>query len=254
VKYYRDDWPAYVSAHERRLQTERALRALQKSGRQISPVSIATRAIATTFWGKAWCANLERYSDFANRLPRGRSYLRSGAVVDLQIQPGVVEALVSGSDLYRVHVKITKMPKARWTGVCDDCAGEIATLIELLQGRLSGHVMTRITREKTGLFPSPTEITFTCSCPDRASMCKHVAAVLYGIGARFDAQPELLFVLRNVNQQDLITESGARLKRGRSAPSRGRMLESPDLSALFDIDIAPEPVATPKRRRRRKGE
>ena len=176
----------YVSVAERRQQAARELAKLTKKGRQTSPVTIDGRKIATTFWGKAWCDNLERYSDYANRLPRGRSYVRNGTVVDLQIAPGVVTALVSGSELYTVKIDVGSVARSRWQLIRKDCSGAIDSAIELLQGRLSDAVMARLCDQKTGLFPSPADIGFSCSCPDWASMCKHVAAVLYGIGARLD--------------------------------------------------------------------
>lgn len=233
----------YVSAAARRAQAARELLKLRKQGRTITPVTIEGRKIGKTFWGKAWCDNLERYGDFANRLPRGRTYARNGSVVDLQVAPGVVTALVSGSALYEVKVTIEPVPRARWRAVCADCSGGIDSLVELLQGRLSSAVMTRLCAEGIGLFPSPKEILFTCSCPDWASMCKHIAAALYGIGARLDHQPELLFTLRKVDQQDLLADAGSRPKDG--APGT-RVLESDDLAGMFGIEIAPEAPA-PKR-------
>ena len=202
------------------------------------PVVIDGRAIAKTFWGKAWCDNLERYSDFANRLPRGRTYVRNGSAVDLQIAAGAVTAMVSGSDLYRIQVRVAAVPKARWSAVCRDCAGAIDSLVELLQGRFSQGVMARICHERTGLFPSPAEITFDCSCPDWASMCKHVAAVLYGIGARLDEKPDLLFALRKVDQQDLITRAGTGLPRTSTGPKGRKALDARDLSEMFGIEMA----------------
>jgi uncharacterized Zn finger protein len=254
---YYDDWKPYVPVAARRRQAARAVAKLVKKGQQTSPVVIDGRKIAKTFWGKAWCDNLERYSDFANRLPRGRTYVRNGSVVDLQIAPGAVRAMVSGSDLYRIEVKVTAVPKARWTGVCRDCAGAIDSVVELLQGRLSQGVMTRICQERTGLFPSPAEIEFTCSCPDWASMCKHVAAVLYGIGARLDEKPDLLFALRKVDQQDLISEAGKGLAQTGTGPKAGKVLDTDDLSEMFGIEMA-QPAkrrAAPvgKRDRRRGG-
>ena len=133
------------------------------------------------------------------------------------------------------------VPKARWSAVCRDCAGAIDSLVELLQGRFSQGVMTRICHEKTGLFPSPADITFTCSCPDWASMCKHVAAVLYGIGARLDEQPDLLFALRKVDQQDLIARAGKGLARTGKGPKAGKVLDTGDLSEMFGIEIAQAP-------------
>src|SRR5437762_2066941 len=240
---YYDDYygfKPYVSVGARRAQAARELAKLRKKGRKISPVVIEGRTIAATFWGEAWCDNLERYSDFANRLPRGRTYVRNGSVVDLQVAPGTVAALVSGSTIYDVKVTVAPVPRTRWSAICKDCAGAIDSLVELLQGRFSKGVMTRLCHEKTGLFPSPRDIVFTCSCPDWASMCKHVAAVLYGIGARLDHQPELLFTLRKVDQQDLIARAGSDFSKKRKGPASAKVLASHDLSEMFGIELAPE--------------
>ena len=172
-------------------------------------------------------------------------------MVDLQLAPGVATALVSGSELYTVHVKVAAVPKTRWRAICRDCAGAIDSVIALLQGRLSKSVMARVCQEKTGLFPAPAELMFECSCPDYASMCKHVAAVLYGIGARLDRQPGLLFQLRNVNEQDLIGKAGTGLRTTKRAA--GEKVLGGDLSKIFGIEIAPaEPSiqAKPARRAR----
>ena len=234
----------YVSVGARRAQAARELMKLRKKGRKLSPVVIEGRAIAKTFWGEAWCDNLERYSDFANRLPRGRTYIRNGSVLDLQIGPGIVTALVSGSTMYDVKVTVGPVSRAGWAAICRDCSGAIDSLVELLQGRFSNGVMTRLCAEKTGLFPSPKDILFTCSCPDWASMCKHVAAVLYGIGARLDHQPELLFTLRKVDQHDLIVSAGSDLSKKRKGPAAAKVLASDDLSEMFGIEMALPP---PKR-------
>jgi uncharacterized Zn finger protein len=234
-------WRPYVSAAERRLKAAREMDKLKKKGHPVSPVIIEGRTIATTFWGKAWCDNLERYSDFANRLPRGRTYVRNGSVVDLQIAPRQVKALVSGSRIYKILVSITPVSKARWKSICTDCAGAIDSLVELLQGRFSKGVMERICRQKTGLFPSPAEIKLSCSCPDWASMCKHVAAVLYGIGARFDQQPELLFKLNEVDEKELIANAGRGLRLATQAPDAAKTLGGDDLSALFGLELAQTP-------------
>ncbi len=245
MDYYDDyGFEPYVSVGARRAQAERELAKLRKKGRTISPVAIEGRKIARTFWGEAWCDNLERYSDYANRLPRGRTYVRNGSVVDLQVGPGSVTALVSGSRMYDVKVTVGPVAPVRWSAICKDCSGAIDSLVELLQGRFSKGVMTRLCEEKTGLFPSPKDILFTCSCPDWASMCKHVAAVLYGIGARLDHQPELLFTLRKVDRQDLITKAGSDLSKGKR-PAGAKVLATDDLSGMFGIEMAP---ATPPKR------
>lgn len=245
---YYDDYgfKPYVSVGARRARAARELAKLQRKGRTMSPVAIEGRKIAGTFWGEAWCDNLERYSDYANRLPRGRTYLRNGSVLDLQIGPGCVTALVSGSTMYDVKVTVGPVAPARWSAICKDCSGAIDSLVELLQGRLSKGVITRLCEENTGLFPSPKDIVFTCSCPDWASMCKHVAAVLYGIGARLDRQPELLFTLRKVDQQDLIATAGSDLSKTGKRPAGTKVLAIDDLSELFGIEMAP---STPAKKR-----
>jgi uncharacterized Zn finger protein len=234
-------WRPYIPVAQRRLNSLREMEKRRKAGQSVSPIEITGRKIVTTFWGKAWCENLERYSDFANRLPRGRTYVRNGSVVDLQITAGEIKACVSGSDLYEVKVRVAPVKRSQWKSICCDCAGSIDSLVELLQGRLSEGVMERICRQEIGLFPTPAEISIDCSCPDWAVLCKHAAAVLYGIGARFDSQPELLFRLRAVEASELIASAGAApapLTRTGKQPSR--VLESDDLSELFGLDIAEE--------------
>jgi uncharacterized Zn finger protein len=232
-------WAPYVSVAERRRKAFKKMEALRKKGRPISPVSVDGRTIARTFWGNAWCENLESYSDYANRLPRGRTYVRNGSVVDLQIAENQITALVSGSEIYEVKVEILPVAKSRWKAICGDCSESIDSLVELLQGRLSKGVMERISQQQTGLFPSPKEIKLSCSCPDWAEMCKHVAAVLYGVGARLDHQPELLFRLRAVNEKELIASAGKALPRASKSPAK--VLVDEDLSKLFGLDMANSP-------------
>lgn len=236
MSYYRD-WAPYVPVAERRRRAVRELAKLARTGHPVAPVVIAGRVIVTTFWGKAWNDNLESYHDFENRLPRGRTYVRNGSVLDLQIAPREVTAMVSGSSLYHVTVSIDQVTPARWRSICKDCAGGIDSLVELLQGRLSQGVMERICRRGLGLFPEPRQIRFECSCPDYASMCKHVAAVLYGIGARLDAQPELLFRLRGVDEKDLVTGIDRALPMTKAGAAAGKVLKSDDLSAMFGLDM-----------------
>jgi uncharacterized Zn finger protein len=236
MDYY--GWAPYVSVAQRRRKAASEMTKLKKKGHPVSPVLVEGRSIVKTFWGKAWCENLERYSDFANRLPRGRTYVRNGSVIDLQIAPGEIKALVSGSEIYKVVVKVAPVAKARWQSICTDCAGAIDSLIELLQGRFSKGVMDRVCRQKTGLFPSPDEIQLSCSCPDWADMCKHVAAVLYGIGARLDQQPDLIFRLHSVDEKELIAGAGKALPQAKTVPAATKVLNGEDLSDLFGLDIA----------------
>jgi uncharacterized Zn finger protein len=231
-------WKPYVSAAERRKKAAKTAAQAKKKGSDLSPVAASRGAIAKTFWGKAWCDNLERYSDFANRLPRGRTYVRNGSVIDLKITEGQVKAQVVGSSLYKVAVSVIAVPGTQWQSISADCADSIDTLVELLQGRLSKPVMERICKPKTGLFPGPKEIQFSCSCPDWASMCKHVAAVLYGVGARLDAQPELMFTLRRVDAKDLVIQAAAGLPKSKRGAPVGKVLDDAHLAEVFGIEMA----------------
>ena len=239
-------WAPYVPVAERRRKAAREMEKLRKKGHAVAPVVIEGRAIATTFWGKAWCKNLESYHDYENRLPRGRTYVRNGSVVDLQIASKEVRARVSGSSIYQVKVSIGALPEATWRTLCRDCSGGIDSLVELLQGRFNKGVMDRLCRQDKGLFPKPSEIKFSCSCPDYASMCKHVAAVLYGIGSRLDEKPELLFLLRAVDQNELVAHIDTALPLAQQGPEAGKLLETDDISQLFGLDMAKEDVESTK--------
>jgi uncharacterized Zn finger protein len=247
------EWRPYVPVAQRQREAQKELAKLAKRGMSPAPVKVEGRKIATSFWGKSWCENLERYSDFASRLPRGRSYVRNGLVVDLKIGRGEVAAMVSGSELYTVKIKVTPVKASRWQAICRDCAGTIDSLVELLQGRLAKGVMERVCSKGDGLFPAPAEIKLSCSCPDWADMCKHVAAALYGVGARLDEKPELLFVLRNVDEKELLAGAGRDLAFTQAAPG-AKVLDDGDMAALFGLEMAPTAdaekpisIARPKR-------
>ena len=242
------EFKPYVSVAERRRKAEKAAKKLAGKGRAVSPVRIEGRAIATTFWGKAWCSNLESYSDYENRLPRGRTYARNGSVIDLQITGGKIEALVQGSDLYKIALHITALPAKRWEQFTKGCAGKVTNLLDLLQGRLSKEILADITAKGTGLFPAPAEIKLGCSCPDWADMCKHVAAVLYGVGARLDTKPELFFTLRGVDIQDLISAASASAAAPVASVTDDE-LAGADLAEIFGVEIetVPSPAAVAPR-------
>jgi len=237
-------WPRKKTVAERRADAAKAIAKGGKKSQAFAPVVVHGRKIAQTFWGDAWCKNLERYQDFAYRLDRGRSYLRSGAVIDLQIAAGRVDARVVGSRAtpYRVAIAIATVAAPAWTKIQRDCAGSIGSLVDLLAGKLSDAVMERLCAKGTGLFPAPPAITFNCSCPDYASMCKHVAAAMYGIGARLDAKPELLFTLRQVTAEELLASATRALPDARTPAKSKRVLASDGLGALFGIDLAPAAV------------
>ncbi len=254
MNWWRYTRTASVSERRQRAlrEGEQLERRMAKSGRQRRPVTIEGRLIARSFWGKAWCENLESYRDYEYRLPRGRSYVRHGAVLDLDIGPGTLRAVVAGSrpDPYTVEIKIKPLASGAWARIKTRCAGEIGSLIELLEGRLSDRVMKLVTDRELGLFPKPGEIEMSCTCPDWATMCKHVAAVLYGTGARFDTQPELLFTLRNVDHGELIAEA-SHLEVPRS--TRRRTIDAADLASVFGIELAAVPGKTAVSRKRPAG-
>ncbi len=231
-------WKPYLSVAARRKKAEGIAARMKKKGQSLSPVSAERGAIAKTFWGKSWCENLERYSDFENRLPRGRTYLRNGSVIDLNIGAGEITAQVMGSDLYQIRVNIATVPKRQWQAIGADCAGSIDSLVELLQGRLSKSVMERICRPGTGLFPAPREITFDCSCLDWAGMCKHIAAVFYGVGVRLDEKPELLFTLRKVDAKGLVARADAGLALPKPARGSGKVIDDAKVAGIFGIEMA----------------
>ena len=231
-------WAPYVSVGDK-LNTaiRHAVQLAKKQKREREPVSIQGRTIAKTFWGKAWCDNLTAYQDYSNRLPRGATYVRNGSVVDLIIKPRKIEAIVAGSEPYTVKIEIAELDKHRWKAIRSECSESIDSLLDLLTGRLSDGVMKQLTDRTTGLFPSPREIRMACSCPDSSSCCKHLAAVMYGVGARLDNQPELLFLLRGVDHQELVSQAIAAGNLDRELSSGGGGLDSQDLGAIFGIEL-----------------
>ena len=237
-------WRPYVPVAVRQARALNKMEKLRRKGLRVQPVRIEGRQIARSFWGQAWCDHLEKFSDYENRLPRGRSYIRNGAVCHLELAEGAVKAMVSGSAIYNVNIEIKKLPEKKWAQVKKRCAGQIGSLLELLQGRLSKSVMAVVTDRDNGLFPHPGEISLHCTCPDWAVMCKHVAAVLYGVGARLDEKPELLFLLRGLDHEELISaEAGlAAVSNAEQTDGHPRIAES-DLSHLFGIEITAEDAA-----------
>ncbi|MDI9571363.1 MAG: hypothetical protein QM278_11745 [Pseudomonadota bacterium] len=235
-------YPPYVSVGEKRAKAAAKLKKLQKTDPHIQPVVLAGSAIATTWWGKSWNRNLERYADYANRIGRGRSYVRHGAVLDLRIRAGEVTALVQGtrSQPYSVKIAIERLSPRRWEAVKAAGAGRLASLPELLAGKFPRELGEIFMEEGQGLFPTPREIRFSCSCPDLASMCKHVAAALYGIGARLDKDPGLFFALRGVEIGELVaaavTDTTRDLLKKAGRQSR-RVLTGVDLSCVFGIEL-----------------
>jgi len=231
-------WKPYVPVAVRHARAQKKMAELRKKGLDVQPVEIEGRTIARTFWGRAWCDHLESFSDFENRLPRGRTYVRNGSVCHLSIVKGGVAAIVSGSELYQVKVTVKMLAREKWKDVKQRCAGQIGSLIELLRGRLSENVMAVVTDRNQGLFPSPQQLSFKCNCPDWAVMCKHIAAVLYGVGSRLDEKPNLLFLLRGVDHAELIS-SGVDVAAATGNVKGGRKRIANDaLSDVFGIEMS----------------
>jgi uncharacterized Zn finger protein len=244
VAYFRE---RYVPVEERRRNAELAMKAMRASGARPQPVPpMSGLEIARTFWGKAWCAHLEGFSDYENRLPRGRSYVRNGAVCHLELRKGEIEARVSGSRLYTVSVDIMPLSRKAWERIVETCTGKVSSILDLLQGKLSTGVMDVVTDRAHGLFPRPREISMKCTCPDRAVLCKHVAAVFYGVGARLDEHPELLFLLRGVNHEELINaKAEAAVATVLKGGTRRRVAEK-DLAEIFGLDLEELPLPAPR--------
>ncbi|MDA3788860.1 MAG: hypothetical protein PF503_10255 [Desulfobacula sp.] len=238
---YRYSFPKYVSVEEKRAKAEKKIKQLKKKKSDISPIQILGRTLADSWWGISWNKNLEGYADFSNRIGRGRSYVRHGAVLDLKITEGKILSLVQGSSLYKVEISIRKLKFSVWKTIIQECQGKIDSLGALIDGKLPKVMETLLTNPENGIFPSPSDIDFDCSCPDWALMCKHVAATLYGVGTRLDQDPSLFFTLRGVNMEDLVSqavkkEADELLKRAKSKTSR-RIIKDADLSSAFGIDM-----------------
>ena len=235
----------YVSVAEKKVRNQKAIEKLRKKNPDIAPVVISGKKLAATWWGIAWNDNLESYSDYANRMGRGRSYVRHGAILDLQIAPAKITALIQGSEKkpYEITIAIKPLTKAAWEQITKACEGKIESLQELIDGKFPKALSELFTARGVGLFPAPKEITLGCSCPDYATMCKHVAAALYGVGARLDENPALFFILRNVNIDELVSKaivqkSETLLKK--SAKKSGRVIEEDDISDMFGIEMEVE--------------
>ena len=230
-------WYQYEDDGARKRQLMAQIEKRRKSGEAFEALAAppGSKKLVSTFWGKAWCRHLEAYSDYAYRLPRGRSYLRQGHVYNLAIEPGRVEATVSGSSLYEVQITIQPLAGSDWKRIQTECAGRVGSLLDLLGGHLGQGVMEVICDQDKGIFPAPKEIRMSCSCPDWADMCKHVAAVMYGVGVKFDADPSLFFKLRGVDPLELLAEGAQEALTGH--PEGSTELSGEDLGAIFGIDL-----------------
>ena len=216
-----------------------------KSG--YKPVIIEGRAIATTWWGKAWCSNIDIYADQHNRLDRGKKYVRSNAVIDLDIEGGTVRAKVIGSRAkpYEVIVKVAPLEGKKLEAIMEVCAGKLDSMASLEKGSFPKEYQQLFTNRDNGLFPSLREIAFSCSCPDSSRLCKHIAAVLYAIGRRLDDNPLLFFTLRGIDVKTftdrIIRKEAERLwKEADRKQSSKRVMAEDKAMRLFGYEAAPE--------------
>lgn len=245
----------YMSAAEKRAKAMREAGKLRKKGKHLSPIVIEGRQIARTFWGKAWCDHIEQLSDFESRLAKGKSYARNGSVIHLEIKPGRVEAIVSGTSTYTISIGIDPLPAKQWKAIKTQCAGRVGSLVELLQGKLSAEVMRVLIDPETGMFPDADDFRLDCTCPDFARLCKHLAACLYGVGARLDDAPELLFTLRGVDHTELLDQAGSAAATLGANQPKGTIADQ-DLADIFGIELSLDPPTNanppkPKRRQRK---
>jgi uncharacterized Zn finger protein len=230
-------WAPYVPVAKRREKALKKMTQLKKKGHHIQPIEIEGRIIARSFWGKAWCTHMESFCDIDNRLPRGRTYVCNGSVCHLDIKKGEIQAMVSGSSLYNVTIQIKPLLQEKWDHIKQTCLGKVSSLLDLLSGKLSGGVMEVVIHPKDGLFPLTQEFSLNCDCPDWATMCKHVAAVLYGVGSRLDADPAQLFTLRGVNFEELIDVNEAITSVTSTTSSRRKRMDDDSFGDLFGIDM-----------------
>lgn len=238
-------WWAYEDTRERKARLQREIAKRKKKGEPFEPLIApqGSSKLSKTFWGQAWCKNLEAYQQYESRLPRGRSYLRQGNVYNLTIEPGKLSAVIAGSELYDAQITIQPLSKAHWQDIVSACSGQVNSMLDLLAGKLGDGMMQVLTDQERGLFPKPKEIRFDCSCPDFADMCKHISAVLYGVGVLLDTKPELLFTLRGVDQAELLSHASHATMTGIGDGSTAGDLAGTDLSALFGIDLDTESAA-----------
>jgi uncharacterized Zn finger protein len=239
---YFGGFPEYVSVAQKRAKAKRAQGALKKKNPKIAPVLIQGSKIANTWWGKSWNQNLERYADYSNRIGRGRSYVRHGAVLDLQIKAGKIQGLVQGSRStpYKISISIQALSKTTWKYIRESTVGQLDSLSELLAGKFPKSLQDIFFDCDEGVFPNPREIEFECSCPDWAYMCKHVAATLYGVGARLDQDPSLLFKLRNIQIDDLISQAIKRTSKAmleKAETKSSRVMDDANLTEVFGIQL-----------------
>ncbi len=170
------------------------------------------RQFGKTWWASQWLAALERLID-PGRLSRGRSYARSGQVLNLDIKAGRVDSKVQGSrpSPYKVTIEIKPLSEKEWGKVADAMAEQAIFAAKLLAGEMPQNIEEAFAAAKVDLFPaSKGDLQTDCSCPDWSNPCKHIAAVYLLLGEQFDADPFLLFRLRGKSKPEVLALLRAR--------------------------------------------
>ncbi len=243
------DWNGYgpyVSKAEKIQKALKTREKMAKKGVVLDPVIVEERTISRTWWGQSWIQNLERYADYSNRLPRGRSYLRNGSILDLKIDSNKITALVTGSRSkpYKIGITIKSISKSAEAVLMKKGRESLDSMHSLLAGDFPPELKEEFFKQGSGLFPSPKEISIDCSCPDWATMCKHVAGALYGVAVRLDEKPELFFTLRGIDIKPFVVsvakeESKKLLQKSKILSSRVLSSDESDddMAELFGIAL-----------------
>lgn len=234
----------YISISDQKAMALKSKKRLEKNlNRSLEPIILASTKLATSWWGKMWNTNLERYAEYSNRIGRGKTYVKNELVIDLQIEESKVFAYVQGKrrDPYQIAIYIDPTKPGLIEQIKEKCQGKLDTVEELLEGKFSKEISSIFMIQGAGLFPEPKEIKFRCSCPDYTSCCKHVSAVLYGIGSKLDVNPLLFFTLRGINLDDflkdvIISKTENILDKGIKCKSK-RIIDNANIEDLFDIDL-----------------
>jgi uncharacterized Zn finger protein len=210
---------SYYPHYERPLPAQGGIQARSRRG-----------PIGETWWSQRFIELLESFG-VGSRLKRGRTYARAGQVVELEVEPGLVLAKVQGSRYspYRVRIRGKVLSEHQWRRAENAMAAQALPLAKLLAGEMPHDIEELFASCKLTLFPrSKRELTASCSCPDWANPCKHVAAAYYLLAERFDENPFLIFAWRGREQDELVARLRARRGAGTSGGRTGsRPVQAP---------------------------
>ena len=238
-KYWNVEYYEQPNATQLRKNAAESVKKEKKRGNVLEPVTVKGRDIVKNWWGKAWCSNLEQYADYESRIDRGKRYVRNGSVIDLKIHKGKISARVQGTRKtpYKIEIRISPLSEEKCQNIIQKCGRKIENMEELLNGNFPLE-MQELFQGKDGLFPTPKEIGFTCSCPDWALMCKHVAAALYGVGVRLDENPLLFFELRGIDVGrfiDVTIANRVETMLANEGKQSSRIIVDEDITDLFGV-------------------